>query len=85
MSCMHLMLVIRHVPGEAMMSLMSSALGMHEHASEAESYRARNDARALPHQEAGLEPRRHWSPFPPGAKSGAVGLDLSLVHGVPGL
>jgi hypothetical protein len=48
------------VPGEVMMSLMSDALGMHEHASEAESHMARGDARALPHEEAGLEPQDTW-------------------------
>jgi hypothetical protein len=45
-----------HMPSEAMMSLMSSTLGTHEHTSEAESHRACGDARALPHREVGLEP-----------------------------
>jgi hypothetical protein len=57
-----------HVPGEAMISLMSGALGMHKHASEAQSHRARGDARALPHREAGLEMWDTWpsEPFPVG-------------------
>jgi hypothetical protein len=46
--------------GEVMMSLMSDALGTHSHASRTESYGARDDARALPHREAGLESRDTW-------------------------
>jgi hypothetical protein len=56
MSCTHLMHCLLRVPGEAMMSLVSGALGMHGHASEAERHGTRGDARALPHREAGLEP-----------------------------
>jgi hypothetical protein len=48
------------VPGEAMMSLMSGALGTHGHVSEAESHGARGDAKALPYREAGLELRDMW-------------------------
>jgi hypothetical protein len=48
------------VPGEAMLSLMSSALGTHGHVSEAEGHRARGGSRALPHREAGLEPLDTW-------------------------
>jgi hypothetical protein len=58
------------------MSLMSSALGTHRHASEAESHRARGNARALPHREAGLEPHdtwRHRSPSLAGGGPGATG------------
>jgi hypothetical protein len=69
MCCTHLILAIRQVwlvlytfnvlstlwPGEAMMSLMSGALGTYGHVSEAESHGAHGDARALPHREAGLE------------------------------
>jgi hypothetical protein len=54
------MCCLLHVPGEAMMSLMSGALGMHRHASEAEGHRARGGSRALPHQEAGPEPQDMW-------------------------
>jgi hypothetical protein len=43
---MHLMRCLLRVSGEAMMSLMSGVLGMHGHASEAESHGARDDARA---------------------------------------
>jgi hypothetical protein len=59
-----------HVPGETMMSLMSGALGMQGHASEAET---RGDARTLPHRKAGLEQRntwRHQSPSLPGGGPG---------------
>jgi hypothetical protein len=52
---MHLMCCLLRVPDEAMMSRMSGALRMHGQASEAESHRARGDATALPHWEAGLE------------------------------
>jgi hypothetical protein len=52
---MHLIRCLLHVPGEPIMSLMSGALGMHGHASEAESHGARGDDRALLHREAGLE------------------------------
>jgi hypothetical protein len=44
----------------AMMSLMSGAMGMHGHASEAESHGACGDAGALSHREAGLEPQDVW-------------------------
>jgi hypothetical protein len=50
------------------MSLMSGALGTHEHASEAKTHGVRDDARALPHREAGLKPQdtcRHQSPSLP--------------------
>jgi hypothetical protein len=43
----------------------------------------RGDTEALPHQEVGpvsQDTWRRWSPLVPGAKSGAVGLDLSLVR-----
>jgi hypothetical protein len=60
------------VLGEATISLMSGALGMHGHASEAESHGAPGDARALPHQEAGLEPGRHRSPSLSGGGPGAM-------------
>jgi hypothetical protein len=46
------------VPGVVMMSLMSSTLGTHGHASEVERHAARGDARAIP--EAGLEPQDTW-------------------------
>jgi hypothetical protein len=46
-----------HVPGEAMMILTSGALGMHGHASKAESHGAHGDTGALPHREVGLEPQ----------------------------
>jgi hypothetical protein len=52
---MHLIRCLLHVPGEPIMSLMSGALGMHGHASEAESHGACGDDRALLHREAGLE------------------------------
>jgi hypothetical protein len=52
---MYLMPCLLRVPGEAMTSLMSSALGMRRLASEAKSHGARGDARILPHREAGLE------------------------------
>jgi hypothetical protein len=38
------------------MSLMSGALGTHEHASESKSHGAHGDAIAIPHREVGLEP-----------------------------
>jgi hypothetical protein len=63
------------VPGEAMMSLISGALGTHGHASEAESHGARGDAKALPHREAGLELWDTWlhrSPSLPGAGPGCT-------------
>jgi hypothetical protein len=44
------------VPSEAMMSLMSNALGTHEHVSEAEGHRVCGGSRALPHRKAGLDP-----------------------------
>jgi hypothetical protein len=52
---MHLMCYLLCVLDEAMMSLMSGALRMHDQASEAESHGAHGDATALPHWEAGLE------------------------------
>jgi hypothetical protein len=58
------------------MSLMSGALGMHEHASEAKSHEAHDDARALPHWEASLEPQdmwRHRSAFLSGGRPGGMG------------
>jgi hypothetical protein len=57
---MYLMRCLLRVPGEAMMSLMSGAMGMHGHASEAESHGARGDAGALSHREVGLEPQDVW-------------------------
>jgi hypothetical protein len=48
------------VPGEAMMSLMSGALGTHGHVSWAKGRGACDDARALPRREASLEPRNTW-------------------------
>jgi hypothetical protein len=42
------------------MSLMSGALGMHGHASEAESHVAHGDVRALSHREVGIEPHDTW-------------------------
>jgi hypothetical protein len=54
------MCYLLHVSGEAMMSLMSSIMGMHGHALEAEGHRALGGSRALPHREAGLEPQDTW-------------------------
>jgi hypothetical protein len=48
------------VSGEAMISLMLGALGMHGHASEAKGHRARGGSRALPHKEAAPEPQDMW-------------------------
>jgi hypothetical protein len=48
---------------------------------------SRGDAIALSHR-AGLEQQDMWqhrNPYLLGAESGAVGLDLSLVHGIPHL
>jgi hypothetical protein len=73
---MHLIRCLLQVPGEPIMSLMSGALGMHGHASEAESHRARGDDRALLHREAGLETQdtwRHRSPSLLGGGPGATG------------
>jgi hypothetical protein len=56
-SCTHLMRYLHRVPDQAMMSLMSGVLGAHGHAPGAEGHRARGGSRALPHQEAGLEPQ----------------------------
>jgi hypothetical protein len=60
MSCAHLMRCLHHVPSEVMMSLMSGGLGMHDHAWGVVGYRACGGSRALPQQEAGLEPRGTW-------------------------
>jgi hypothetical protein len=63
------------------MSLMSGALGTHGHTSEAKSHGARGDARALPHQEAGLEPQdtwRHRSPSLLGDEPSAMGNVVTL-------
>jgi hypothetical protein len=60
LSCTHLMRSLVYVPDEAMMSLMSSALGMHGYASKADCHGARGDVRALQHREEGLEPRDMW-------------------------
>jgi hypothetical protein len=57
---MHLMRCLLRVPGEAMISLMLGALGMHGHTSEAKGHRARGGSRALPHREAGPEPQDMW-------------------------
>jgi hypothetical protein len=43
------------------MSVMSGVLGMHGHASDAESHGARGDTRALPHREVGLETPKPFS------------------------
>jgi hypothetical protein len=48
------------VPSEVMMSLMSNALGTHEHVSEAEGHRVCGGSRALPHRKAGLDPLYMW-------------------------
>jgi hypothetical protein len=48
------------VPGVAMMSLMSGALGMHGHASEDEGHWTCGSSRALTHREVGLEPQDMW-------------------------
>jgi hypothetical protein len=53
-----------------MVSLMSSTLGMHGHASEAESHGACGDARALPHWETGLEPQDTWPHWIPSLLGG---------------
>jgi hypothetical protein len=50
------MCCLLHVSSEAMMILMSGALGTHGHASKVEGHKACGGSRALPHQEAGLEP-----------------------------
>jgi hypothetical protein len=60
LSCTYLMCCMLCVSGEAIMSLMSCALGMHGHASEAESHGACGEARALPHREKSLEPQDTW-------------------------
>jgi hypothetical protein len=52
---MHLMRCLLCVLGESMMSLMSDVLGMHGHASEAESHEACGGTMALPHRDAGME------------------------------
>jgi hypothetical protein len=57
---MHLMRCLHRVPSEAMMSLMSSILGMNGHAPKAEGHRACGGSRALPYQEVGLEPQDMW-------------------------
>jgi hypothetical protein len=55
------------------MSVMSGVLGMHGHASEAESHGARGDTRALPHREVGLEPQDTWRHRNPSLLSGGPG------------
>jgi hypothetical protein len=60
LSCTHLMCHLLRVPSEAMMSLMSNALGTHEHVSEAEGHRVCGGSRALPHRKAGLDPLYMW-------------------------
>jgi hypothetical protein len=54
MRCLH------RVPDKAMMGLMSSVLGTHGYTLGAESHWARGGCRALPQQEAGLEPQDTW-------------------------
>jgi hypothetical protein len=73
---MHLMCYRFCVPGEAMLSLMPGALGMHKHTSEAESHGKYGNVRALPYREAGLESQdtwRHRSPSLSGGEPGATG------------
>jgi hypothetical protein len=45
------------VPDEAMVDLMSDVLETHGYTPGAKNYWARGSSGALPHQEAGLEPR----------------------------